>query len=254
MTAARNATSRDSILPQDDGSAPPYLRPEFENTAIGAAQNVDVERDLSLFERISNINAVRKLSILVGLIVVWQLYTVLGNIEPLLFPTFTATAEALYGSVMNGEMVQRIWLSVEMLLIGYAAGLALAALLLAFAVLTRINSTQVNSDILGTLTHNPDRKLDSMFARINEEGRGAILFINQEMQPLELLNRIAELRGMQETGNLRAPEIKMDVKDFGIGAQILHDIDICNVALFWHFVAATVLVTVAVVALFPEVA
>lgn len=99
------------------------------------------------------------------------------------------------------------------------------------AVLTRINSTQVNSDILGTLTHNPDRKLDSMFARINEEGRGAILFINQEMQPLELLNRIAELRGMQETGNLRAPEIKMDVKDFGIGAQILHDIDICKIRL-----------------------
>jgi cytochrome c oxidase subunit I+III len=33
-----------------------------------------------------------------------------------------------------------------------------------------------------------------------------------------------------------------------------HDIDICNVTLFWHFVAATALVTVAVVALFPEVA
>jgi cytochrome c oxidase subunit I+III len=33
-----------------------------------------------------------------------------------------------------------------------------------------------------------------------------------------------------------------------------HDIDICNVALFWHFVAATALVTVATVALFPMVA
>ena len=147
MTAARNATSRDSVPPQDGRSVLPYLRPEFENTAIGAAQNIDVERDLSLFERISNINAVRKLSILVGLIVVWQLYTVLGNIEPLLFPTFTATAEALYASIMNGEMVQRVWLSVQMLLIGYAAGLALAALLLAFAVLTRIGS-----DFLGTMT------------------------------------------------------------------------------------------------------
>jgi cytochrome c oxidase subunit I+III len=33
-----------------------------------------------------------------------------------------------------------------------------------------------------------------------------------------------------------------------------HDIDICNVTLFWHFVAATALITVAVVALFPMVA
>ncbi len=99
------------------------------------------------------------------------------------------------------------------------------------SVLTRINSTQVNGDVLGTLTHNPDRKLESMFERINEEGRGAILFINQEVQPVELLNRIVELKSLQEQGNLRAPEIKMDVKDFGIGAQILHDIDICKIRL-----------------------
>jgi cytochrome c oxidase subunit I+III len=32
------------------------------------------------------------------------------------------------------------------------------------------------------------------------------------------------------------------------------DIDICNVALFWHFLAATAVITVAVVALFPLVA
>ncbi|HLN95104.1 MAG TPA: 3,4-dihydroxy-2-butanone-4-phosphate synthase [Flavobacterium sp.] len=98
-------------------------------------------------------------------------------------------------------------------------------------VLTRINSTHVNSDILGTLTNNPDRKLEHMFQRINEEGRGAILFINQEVQPVELLNRIVELKSLQEQGNLRAPDIKMDVKDFGIGAQILHDIDICKIRL-----------------------
>ncbi|UMY64951.1 MULTISPECIES: 3,4-dihydroxy-2-butanone-4-phosphate synthase [unclassified Flavobacterium] len=98
-------------------------------------------------------------------------------------------------------------------------------------VLTRINSTHVNSDILGTLTNNPDRKLEHMFQRINEEGRGAILFINQEVQPVELLNRIIELKSLQEQGNLRAPDIKMDVKDFGIGAQILHDIDICKIRL-----------------------
>lgn len=98
-------------------------------------------------------------------------------------------------------------------------------------VLTRINSTQVNNDILGTLTSDADKKLDDMFRRINEEGKGAILFINQEIQPGELLNRITELKSLQEKGITKAPQIKMDVKDFGIGAQILHDIDITKIRL-----------------------
>lgn len=98
-------------------------------------------------------------------------------------------------------------------------------------VLTRINSTQVNNDILGTLTNDADKKLDDMFKRINEEGKGAILFINQEIQPGELLTRITELKSLQEKGIKKAPQVKMDVKDFGIGAQILHDIDITKIRL-----------------------
>lgn len=98
-------------------------------------------------------------------------------------------------------------------------------------VLTRINSTQVNNDILGTLTNDTDKKLDNMFRRINDEGQGAILFINQESSPIELLTRIKELRGLQEQGITKAPEIKMDDRDFGIGAQILHDIDISKIRL-----------------------
>ena len=35
------------------------------------------------------------------------------------------------------------------------------------AILTRINSTLVNNDILGTLTNNPDKKLDQMFQVVN---------------------------------------------------------------------------------------
>ena len=99
------------------------------------------------------------------------------------------------------------------------------------AVLTRINSTQVNNDILGTLTNDADKKLDDMFKRINEEGKGAILFINQEIQPGELLTRITELKSLQEKGIKKAPQVRMDVKDFGIGAQILHDIDITKIRL-----------------------
>jgi 3,4-dihydroxy 2-butanone 4-phosphate synthase / GTP cyclohydrolase II len=99
------------------------------------------------------------------------------------------------------------------------------------AILTRINSTQINNDILGTLTNNADKKLDDMFQLINQEGKGAILFINQEIQSLDLLNRLKELKALQEKGINKAPIIKMDVKDFGIGAQILHDIDISKIKL-----------------------
>lgn len=98
-------------------------------------------------------------------------------------------------------------------------------------ILTRINSTQVNNDILGTLTSDADEKLDNMFKRINDEGKGAILFINQEIQSSELLNRLTELKSLQAQGIHKAPQIKMDTKDFGIGAQILHDIDICKIRL-----------------------
>ena len=98
-------------------------------------------------------------------------------------------------------------------------------------ILTRVNSTQINSDILGTLTHNTDKNLDDIFTLINKNGQGAILFINQELQSNNLLNRISELKALQIQGEMKAPLIKMDAKDFGIGAQILHDIDISNIRL-----------------------
>jgi 3,4-dihydroxy 2-butanone 4-phosphate synthase/GTP cyclohydrolase II len=70
-----------------------------------------------------------------------------------------------------------------------------------------------------------------MFQLINEEGKGAVLFINQEIQSLDLLNRLVQLKSLQEQGIQKAPSIKMDVKDYGIGAQILHDIDISKIKL-----------------------
>ncbi|HEX8561642.1 MAG TPA: 3,4-dihydroxy-2-butanone-4-phosphate synthase [Flavobacterium sp.] len=98
-------------------------------------------------------------------------------------------------------------------------------------VLTRINSSQVNNDILGTLTNNADQKLDDMFRLINEDGRGAVVFINQDMQSVNMLNRISELKALQSQGVFKAPKIVIDTKDFGIGAQILHDIDISKIRL-----------------------
>jgi 3,4-dihydroxy 2-butanone 4-phosphate synthase / GTP cyclohydrolase II len=99
------------------------------------------------------------------------------------------------------------------------------------SILTRINSTQINNDLLGTLTSDVDKKLDDMFSLISNEGKGAIIFINQEIQSSELLNRLIELKTLQENGIMKAPQIKMDNKDFGIGAQILHDLDISKIRL-----------------------
>ncbi|MGL5112575.1 MAG: 3,4-dihydroxy-2-butanone-4-phosphate synthase [Flavobacterium sp.] len=99
------------------------------------------------------------------------------------------------------------------------------------SILTRINSSQVNNDLLGTLTNNADKQLDDMFTTINKEGKGAVIFVNQDMQAINLLSRIAELKELQANGELKAPKIKIDSKDFGIGAQILHDLDISKIRL-----------------------
>ena len=65
-------------------------------------------------------------------------------------------------------------------------------------ILTRINATLVNNDILGTLTTNPDTKLQQMFEAISDANNAAFVFINQESQSLNLLNRLSELKKLQE--------------------------------------------------------
>ena len=97
---------------------------------------------------------------------------------------------------------------------------------------TRINSTAVNNDILGTLTNNSDKKLDEMFKVIDKERKGAIIFINQYTSPEKTLKRLNNLEEIQKPGKItKAPSIEMDSKDFGIGAQILHDLNINKLKL-----------------------
>jgi len=100
---------------------------------------------------------------------------------------------------------------------------------------TRINSSLkslVNNDVLGTLTNDADQQLDGMFKLINKHGKGAILFINQVSQPASLLKRLEIVKNTQQKGTItKAPSIGMDSKDFGIGAQILHDLNIHKLGL-----------------------
>lgn len=98
-------------------------------------------------------------------------------------------------------------------------------------VLTRVNSTLINEDILGFLTNHKDSKMDEIFKLINQEEQGAILFISQENRSLNLLNRLRILKENQENDETITPNIAVDTKDFGIGAQILHDLNIHKLRL-----------------------
>jgi len=124
-----------------------HVRPEFEVTDIGAADLGDIARPLSPAERLWNMNGVRKSTILIGLIVIWQAYTVLFDVEPLMFPRFSDSALALYDSLVNSDLLSKIWFSVKVLIYGYGLGMLIAAGLVLWATASRIGS-----DFLSTVT------------------------------------------------------------------------------------------------------
>ena len=106
----------------------------------------EVERQLSVTERLWNHAALRKTVILIVLAVIWELYARhLDN--SLLFPTLSDTLKALFDHLADGSLLERVWTSVKVLLIGYAIGIVLAGLLTAIAINTRIGT-----DLLETLT------------------------------------------------------------------------------------------------------
>lgn len=94
-------------------------------------------------------------------------------------------------------------------------------------VLTRINSLRITNDILSMLTGQITKGLDDIFSLIDQAEKGAVIFINQQQSSENLLSRIQKLEEMHQKGELdKAPPIAMDSRDFGIGAQILHDLKI----------------------------
>lgn len=125
----------------------PYVREELDGRDVGEAVVGDVERRLSVRERISNIDSVRKLSVLVTLVAAWEIYTRISDINELMFPTFSATGTALYNALVNEGLLINVWNSLSLLLMGYGIGLGIAAALVVFGVWTRFGS-----DLLTTLT------------------------------------------------------------------------------------------------------
>ncbi len=128
-----------------DQTHPLEIRPDIVNAIETTGLGI-IEKPLSLPQRIADHGGVRKSLLLVVLAIIWECYARwLDN--PLLFPTFGATVEAWTAGVMSGQILVATWMSVSVLLQGYFAGLAIAAILTAFATTTR-----VGSDLLETLT------------------------------------------------------------------------------------------------------
>lgn len=93
------------------------------------------------------------------------------------------------------------------------------------STLVRINSSQTRNDLLSLLMGSNEEEIDKVFSLINKEGKGAVIFINQPAKSTSLLARLKEIK-KSKSKNDKIPRLKMDSRDFGIGAQILHDLSI----------------------------
>ena len=91
-------------------------------------------------------------------------------------------------------------------------------------ILTRINSSVVDNDVTKILSGTNEKKYDKIFSKINKEGKGTVIFINQNQSSDKILEKLNSL-------SKDSDKPKIDFRDFGIGAQILHDLDISKVNL-----------------------
>lgn len=128
------------------GRREPPLRPEYERTVTATGPIGDVARPLSLWERLGNVTALRRLLVLATVAALWQAAAVWQN-NPLMFPTFTDTAAALWEAIRRDNLLSMAWTSLAVLLKGYAVAVVLAVLLTTVAV-----STRIGNDLLSTLT------------------------------------------------------------------------------------------------------
>ena len=102
-------------------------------------------------------------------------------------------------------------------------------------VLVRVHSSCFTGDILGSLRCDCGEQLHSAMQMVNKEGKGAILYMNQEGRGIGLVNKLKAYK-LQENGmdtveaNLHLG-FPMDKRDYGIGAQILRYLNITKLRL-----------------------
>ena len=98
------------------------------------------------------------------------------------------------------------------------------------SVLTRIHANFISNDIL-ELLRKKDNELNRIFQQIDAAGKGAFIVINQGGYSQNLLHRIQAIKAAQEGKQAPSQVPAAQVKDIGIGAQILIDLGISHMEL-----------------------